>query len=140
MAPDKEVLQLLETLFTKSFADGLHNGNNAWQHFHLVLLNEAKHRSTPLPNCNKLSDLPIDCVLKKFILAIKHKVGAGRLYKKVCKWFRGGMKGKFEFRLTGKETRKLCYNFMYLVNSLTKPNETPLDIIRISLSLWWAQS
>ena len=92
--------------------------------FIMSLLNEAKHRSMPLPNGNKLSDLPIDCVLKKFILAIKHKVGAGRLYKKVCKWFRGGMKGKFEFRFTGKETRKLCYNFMCLVDSLAKPNET----------------
>ena len=40
------------------------------------------------------------------------------------------MKGNFEFRLTGKETRKLCYNFMYLVDSLTKPNETPLDRIK----------
>ena len=126
----QESTPIIGKLVDKVFADGLYNGNNAWQHFHLVLLNEAKHRSTPLPNCNKLSDLPIDCVLKKFILAIKHKVGAGRLYKKVCKWFRGGMKGKFEFRFTGKETRKLCYNFMYLVDSLTKPNETPLEMIK----------
>ena len=40
------------------------------------------------------------------------------------------MKGNFEFRFTGKETRKLCCNFMYLVDSLTKPNETPLDRIK----------
>ena len=132
IGPRQESAPITGKLVDKVFADGLHNGNNAWQHFHLVLQNktQTKHRSTPLPNCNKLSDLPIDYVLKKFILAVKHKVGAGRLYKKVCKCFSGGMKGKFEFEFTGKETRKLCYNFMYLVDSLTKPNETPLEMIK----------
>ena len=66
----QESAPIIGKLVGKVFAAGLHNGNNAWQHFHLVLLNEAKHHSMPLPNCNKLSGLPIDCVLKKFFQEI----------------------------------------------------------------------
>ena len=46
------------------------------------------------------------------------------------------MKGKFELRFTGKETRKFCHNFMYLTQCLynpqspENPNEKPLDHIK----------
>ena len=28
-------------------------------------------------------------------------------------------------------TKKVCFNFMYLVDALTKPNESPLDTVKV---------
>ena len=127
----QEEVPIIGKLVDKIFAEALHNGNNAFQNFFNLLLAEAKQRSMNIPSNTRLWELPQDCILKKFILRIKHKVGAGRLYKKVCKWLKGGMKGNFEFQFTGKETKKVCFNFMYLVDALTKPNESPLDIVKV---------
>ena len=93
----QEFVPIIERLVDKAFADSFHNGNNGWQNFHSILLKEACQRaklSTIPSDCTKkVHDLLRDNILRKFIVCLKQDLHAGRLYKKVCKWFRGGMKG-----------------------------------------------
>ena len=41
----QEFLHIIERIVDKAFADSLHNGNNAWQNFHGILLKEACQRA-----------------------------------------------------------------------------------------------
>ena len=59
----QEFVPIRERLVDKAFADSLHNGNNAWQNVHSILLKEACQRaklSTIPSGCTKVHDLPRD--------------------------------------------------------------------------------
>ena len=47
------------------------------------------------------------------------------------KWFNSGRKGGFDYRFTGKETKKLCHKFMYLVAALESEDDSPETQMRL---------
>ena len=47
------------------------------------------------------------------------------------KWFNSGRKGSFDYRFTGKETKKLCHKFMYLVAALESEGDSPETQMRL---------
>ena len=103
--------------------------------FHLaprsLLLEEAISRSNIPVTGVDLSTLPDETPLKKFVLSIKNDVGASRLYEKRKKWLKEGRKKKFEYRLTGKETKCFCHKFMFLIDSLRRGNDMGPESLRL---------
>lgn len=65
--------------------------------------------------CKDIIDVFENLCFVKYFCVFKIEVRVGRLLKKVKKWFNSGRKGSFDYRFIGKEIKKLCYKFMYLV-------------------------
>ena len=51
--------------------------------------------------------------------------------KKVTKWFNSGRKNSFDYRFTGKESKKLSHKFMYLVSALESDDDPPETKMRL---------
>ena len=76
------------------------------------------------PNCtNPVRDVP-RCALASHLTTLK-EIGASRLYKKVNKWYSQGRKGSLSYRFTGKETKKLCHNFMSILKAILRVDDSP---------------
>lgn len=93
----QECEPIIAHLVDFTFAEPLHNSNNAWQYIHSILLEEAISGSNIPVMGVDLSTLPDETPLKKIVLSIKNDVGASRLYKEIKKWLREGRKNKFEY-------------------------------------------
>ena len=103
----------------------LHLANNNWQFLFTELLTYAIYSKTVIPSsAKKITDLPKSCYLREFLLCLKKKVKANRLYKSILRWFRESRKSgiAFHFRFTGQETRLMCNGFSKLVKVLL-PND-----------------
>ena len=85
----QECEPIIAHLVDFTFAEPLHNSNNAWQYIHSILLEEAISRSNIPVTGVDLSTLPDETPLKKFVLSVKNDVGASRLYKKIKKMAEG---------------------------------------------------
>ena len=120
----REFPPLLGNLVGKSYAEPLHNSNNAWQFLHGKHLVIAIAKSNITPSCINISLLPSTSPIRKFVKSLLDEVKASRLKKKVLKWFRNGHAKKFDYRFTGKEARLLSHNFMYLIHSLTSATDS----------------
>ena len=107
------------------YAEPLHNANNAWQFIHNTILSMSLDRSKIPSSCKDIADVPENSCFARYLCALKTEVRAGRLLKKVKKWFNSGRKGSFDYRFTGKETEKLCHKFMYLVAALESEGDSP---------------
>ena len=107
------------------YAEPLHNANNAWQFIHNTILSMSLDRSKIPSSCKDIADVPENSCFARYLCALKTEVRAGRLLKKVKKWFNSGRKGSFDYRFTGKETKKLCHKFMYLVAALESEGDSP---------------
>ena len=109
----KNSRQEFEPLFgpyvTVGFSEPLHNSNNAWQFIHSIILVMSIEKSNIPTSCKNIIDVPEGCSFAKYLTALKTEVKAGRLLKKVKKWFNGGCKGNFNYRFTGKESKKLTF-------------------------------
>ena len=79
----------LGRLVDKAYAEPLHNSNNAWQQFNLSLVEDALERSN-LPKHIKYSEIPADCVFKKYMNTLRNVVRANRVFRKIRKWFNEG--------------------------------------------------
>ena len=91
------------------YAEPLHNANNAWQFIHNTILSTCLDKSNIPSSCKDITDVPENSCFAKYLCALKTEVRAGRLLKKVKKWFNSGRKGSFDYRFTGKETKKQVY-------------------------------
>ena len=91
------------------YAEPLHNANNAWQFIHNTILSTCLDKSNIPSSCKDITDAPENSCFAKYLCALKTEVRAGRLLKKVKKWFNSGRKGSFDYRFTGKETKKQVY-------------------------------
>ena len=114
----------LGRLVDKAYAEPLHNSNNAWQQFNLPLVEDALERSN-LPKHIKYSEIPADCVFKKYMNTLRNVVRANRVFKKIRKWFNEGRNGTCTYRFTGKDTKLFCHKFMHLVQALSFDGQTP---------------
>ena len=120
----QEFEPLLGRLIDKAYAEPLHNSNNAWQQFNLMLIKDAIERSK-LGKNDKYKDIPPDCIFKKYMTVLRNVVRANRVFKKVRKWFNEGRTNEFSYRFTGKDTKLFCHKFMYLVKALDFEGQTP---------------
>jgi hypothetical protein len=96
----------------------LHLANNNWQFLFLELFENVLHSKTAVPSsCKEISDLPVGCCLRKFLLCLKNEVKANRLHNAILCWFREGRKGgaTFTFRFTGEQTKRMCNGFCKLI-------------------------
>ena len=128
----QEFEPVLGKLVDKAYAEPLHNSNNAWQYMHRKLLQEAVVKSNIPVSCTNVADLPIDAPFRKFLLALKGDVKALRLYKKVLNWFKSGRSKKFDYRFTGKDSRLISHNFMFLIDSLAMPLDSKQSQLRLA--------
>lgn len=66
------------------------------------------------------SDLKPDSPLFKYVETLKKQCGLSRLAKQVVRWFNThqGCEKLFEYRFTGRDSRGLLHNFMYLIVAL----------------------
>ena len=53
------------------------------------------------------------------------------LAKKVKKWFEDGRKKDFDYRFTGRETKKLCLKYMFLLDSVSSDGDGPNTKLKI---------
>lgn len=110
-------------------AEPLHNTNNAWQHWFMILLTLATHCTDDklIKSATKLDHLPRLSPLIKFIECIKNVVKCGRLCKRYRRWFNEERKSgtQFSYRFTGLESKRFCWNF-------TAPIKILLDMPGVS--------
>lgn len=104
--------------------DPLHCTNNAWQTWHLDILNTAMkltdNKDLDKANGN-LDSLPNHAPLHRYLNCLESTMKAGRLVKNVRKWFtERKIKGKevFSYRFTGKESKLFSWHFMHLCKEL----------------------
>ena len=126
----QEFKPILGELIDNAYAEPLHNTNNAWQQYNNLLLKEAINKSQ-FPSNAKLGELPEGNVFRKFVYAIKNDVKATRVFKKIRKWFNNGMKGTFEYRFTGKDSKAYCRKFMHLVVALKQDDDKENDNLKL---------
>lgn len=100
----------------------LHNSNNAWQHWNLDALNTAMQLTdrADIDKANgNINHLPNTTPMAKYMTVLKETIKAGRLYKKVQKWFSEKRKTEdFSYRFTGKESKLFCWHFMKICKTL----------------------
>lgn len=117
-------------LVDKIFAEPLHNGNNAWQQLHELMLAHANDKSKLPANCSDPVKEP-GCALASHLNTLR-EIGATRLYKKVKKWCSQGRKGTLSYRFTGKETKKMCQKFASILEAISRDDDTPQQQLQIS--------
>lgn len=76
-------------------------------------------------DCKELDKLPTDSPFICYLNCLRNDLGLTRLVKKVKKWFTEGRKKTFDYRFTGKETKKMCRKFMFLVDSISVESDPP---------------
>ena len=117
-----------------AYVEPLHLKNNAFQHLHELLFAEVMDR-TPAPIRNKAStvhELPRDCALAKYLHALVHKVGAGRLHMKIAKWYMENKSSKeAHIRFTGEESMKYSHHFMHLITAVMGVQESDDECFRL---------
>ena len=139
----QECLPLVGKLIDKAHVEPLHLKNNAWGYFFKVLLKEAVAKSNIPATCKTFAEVPQDTCLGRVVTALKCEVKAGRLAKKVRKWFdeTQGKSGDLQYRFTGKESRLFCHNFARLLTFLRqegdsqKQQQTVLTLAYVGLRL-----
>ena len=109
----QECEPIIAHLVDFTFAEPLHNSNNAWQYIHSKLLEEAiSGSSIPVMGVD-LSTLPDETPLKKFVLSIKNDAGASRLYKEIKKWLKDGRKKNLNIDLEVKKPSAFATNLCF---------------------------
>ena len=64
-------------------------------------------------------------------MAAFKEMGLTRLRKKVDKWFEKGRNAPLSYRFTGKETKKFCHKFMFLINAISSDGDSPRDKLQL---------
>ena len=125
----QEYIPLVGKLIDKAHVEPLHLKNNAWGYFFKVLLKEAVGKSNIPSTCKSFAEVPRDTSLGRLVTALQCEVKAGRLAKKVRKWFdeTQGKQGDLQYQFTGKESRLFCYNFARLLTFLRQEGDSEND-------------
>ena len=125
----QEFVPLLGKYIDKAHVEPLHLKNNAWQYYFRNILKEAIRKSYLPANCKKFSDVPIESTFARVILCLQTEVKATCLAKKAKKWIdeTHASGPELQYRFTGKDSRRLCHNFMMLVKSLSNDNDAKAD-------------
>ena len=83
-------------------------------------------KKSSLESISKFENVPINCPFSNFVCALQTKCCFSRLPKKIIRWFNETKaEGKhFDYRFTGRDSRMLLHNFMYLIESLESPHDS----------------
>ena len=113
-------------LIDKAHIDPLHCKNNACQQVFRQLLYHAIGKSKLAENVVNFNSIPVGCPFTTLVSCLRQKAQLGRLAKKIVKWFQETKgKGKqFEYRFTGRDSRLLLHNFMFLIEAVECENDT----------------
>ena len=121
----------------KVMSEPLHNMNNAWQSWFMLLLSVALYCSNQafLKSCNKFALVPNTFPLIKMLECIKNTVKCGRLYKSYSRWFNEKENAgiPFSYRFTGLESKRFSWRFSVPIkvllgtNNLTKGAHVKLN-------------
>lgn len=128
---------LLGKLVNYGFAEPLHNSNNAWAYSHSIMLEIALAKSKIPASCTDINSLPEYCPFIVYSTILKDTLCVTRLVKKLKHWFQEGRRKSFSYRFTGKETKKFCQKFMFVLQGLSDvsdPPETKLKIAALAYS------
>lgn len=111
-------MPLIGELVNRIYVDPLHLKNNACALVHRYLLDEVIQMTDR--SVTSFSQLKSNSPLGKYINAMKTQCGLSRLAKQVVKWFNNcrGREKTFDYRFTGKDSRRVLHNFMYLIASV----------------------
>ena len=113
----------------------LHVKNNAFQQLNEILFSDVIARTPKniISAAVSISSLPEDCALASYMHALLHKVKAGCLHAKLCRWFRDDrkqLKG-YKVRFTGEESLKFARNFMYLIDAVSTEQDTEINQFKL---------
>ena len=94
--------------------------------FSKVPLKEAVAKSNIPTTCKTFEEVPQDTCPGTLVTALKREVMAGRLAKKVWKWFdeRQGKEGDLQYCFTGKESLLFCHTFARLLTFLRQEGDS----------------
>lgn len=123
---------LLGKLIDCAFAEPLHNSNNAWQYLHTIILEIVLAKAKVPPSCTDINSLPDNSPFIVYLRILKDTLKVTRLVKKLTRWFREGRKNSFAYRFTGKETKKFCHKFMFVIQCLSDANNSPGTKLRLA--------
>lgn len=123
----QEFLPLLGKAIDKVKVEPLHVKNNGWQKWHSTVLKYVLAR-TNVSSCESVNDTPASSCFKWYYETVRFTLKAGRLAKKVRKWFCDGrLKNKdLEYRFIGKESLIMCHQFMTLLSALELEDDQPV--------------
>lgn len=128
----QEYEPVLGKLIDCGFAEPLHNSNNAWGYLHNLMLEIALSKSNITPSCKEIDQLPANSTLVVYLTILKETVRVSRLVKKIKTWFGEGRKTSFAYRFTGKETKNFCRKFMFVLQALSNPADSPETQLRLA--------
>ena len=83
---------VLGKLIEHSFAEPLHNSNNAWAFLHYLMLEVALSKSNVTQSCNDIDQLPEKSTFVVYLTVLKDVLRVFRLLRKVKTWFAEGRK------------------------------------------------
>jgi hypothetical protein len=113
-------------------AEPLHNMNNSWQNWFMLLLSIALYLSNQafLKSCNNIAAVPKTFPLIRVLECIKETVKCGRLYKSYCRWFNEKKKSgvAFSYRFTGLESKRFAWRFSSPIKILLDTPNNPADV------------
>jgi len=117
---------IIGSMIDKAHVEPLHLKNNAWQYFLKAVIKEALGKSKYPPSLKAFDDLPLDSCFVRIVNALRYEVKLKRFARKVRTWYdeTQGKKGDLQHRLTGKDSRLLCHNFMRLIKHLSKEEDS----------------
>ena len=105
-------------------AEPLHNTNNCWQQWFLILLTMVMQytNQAQLKASTVFSDLPVSSPVTTFLKCVRETVKCGRLYNSFLRWFSEKRKKgiQFSYRFTGLESKKFSWNFASLIQEVLK--------------------
>ena len=88
---------------------------NCWGHWYKLLFTHVLAKAKIPTSTKSVFQLPKDNSMQKHLKALRFKFKCQKLYNKILRWFKEKKSSPFKLRLTGKETKKFCDGFMYLV-------------------------
>ena len=96
------------------------------------MLEIALSKSNITPSCKEIDQLPANSTLVVYLTILKETVRVPRLVKKIKTWFGEGRKTSFAYRFTGKETKNFCRKFMFVLQALSNPADSPETQLRLA--------
>ena len=120
MKSRQEFLPPLGKVIDRIHIEPLHLKNNACALAHKYLLREVIAISRLPHSVKTFSEISDNSALAIYIMTMKKKCQLSRLSKKIVKWFNEtqGDGKTFDFRFTGRESRRFLHNFMYLIDAV----------------------
>jgi hypothetical protein len=116
----QEFEPLIGKLVDRIHVDPLHLKNNACALAHRHILNEVMLLSQLSNSVHTFAQVPKNSPFAIYINVMTKKCYLTRLANKIVKWFdeSNGAGKTFDYRFTGKDSRRFLQNFMFLIDAM----------------------